>query len=316
LCEEGIIDARERRNMKKALIDNWTIENIINNYNLGILNESVEFQMLISALVLWDEVCYLDNGYCEWWNDKVENSEELKVLKMLTPLTETGMEQVRNRANEDYNNIYRDNYLGVVAKGALEYLYMAVENDICYMPFGKRAEFILENDLYKKSHQYYTRMDAISVLDKEIFHHYENLNSCINKAKFGINANSIFNYVKGNASSLCEMVDVIADLKKKKMVKKFKSWVEKMECVISKDTILDNPPYVIKECIDELKEIKNMQYKDVSTNFSAGLPFVEIGVNVTIPIKKLMKPNLVFPAFLYNHAIRKNSVLNFNITKC
>ena len=45
-----------------GLIDNWTIERIIDGFDGSLNNASPELQIMISALVLWDEVCYFDNG--------------------------------------------------------------------------------------------------------------------------------------------------------------------------------------------------------------------------------------------------------------
>lgn len=292
--------------MKAALIDNWTIERIVDQFDDSLMNSSLEFQVLVAALVLWDNVCYLDNGYSGWWNDAVENRKELDVLKMLTPIQDVGREEVKNKAAKEYISIYSQNYLEIVAKGALEYLYISDEKDMCYIPFDKRAAFITENDLFKKIHQYYTRMDTVTVIDEEIANYYSALNKALNRTQFEINANCIFDYVRKNAGSSSEMVGGINDLKKKKMVMVFKQWVEKMENEILNEKNFDKPSYVITQYIEELEDIKDMQKSDINTSISVGLPFATIGVNISIPIMKKAKPNLVFPAFLYNNAIGRN----------
>ena len=49
--------------MKKGLIDNWTLERVVERFDGTLQNASAELQVLISSLVLWDEVCYYDNDY-------------------------------------------------------------------------------------------------------------------------------------------------------------------------------------------------------------------------------------------------------------
>ncbi|MBQ4057464.1 MAG: hypothetical protein IJD40_00870 [Lachnospiraceae bacterium] len=139
--------------MKAALIDNWTIERIVDQFDDSLMNSSLEFQVLVAALVLWDNVCYLDNGYSGWWNDAVENRKELDVLKMLTPIQDVGREEVKNKAAKEYISIYSQNYLEIVAKGALEYLYISDEKDMCYIPFDKRAAFCKRQVLSSKKWQ-------------------------------------------------------------------------------------------------------------------------------------------------------------------
>lgn len=293
--------------MKRALLDNWTIEDIAGQKGNILVNPSVKVQVLVSALVLWDEVCYLDNGYSEWWNFATDCNEELGILRLLKPINPKEYKQSMDRAQNDYSNIFQCDYQEVVAKGALEYLYISDNDDMCYIPFGERANFIAENDLFKNTHQYYTRMDLIELIDEEIKDYYTELNRQIRRANFYIDTSCIYNYVKRNAGTVEEMVDVIKSLKNEKVVIRFREWVEQMEQAIHNYPNVGNPPNIILHYIEELKEIKESFRHKMNIGIAVGMPLATLGINIPIPVTKRTKPNLVFPALLYDEAIGRNT---------
>lgn len=293
--------------MKRALLDNWTIEDIAGQKRNIFVNPSVKVQVLVSALVLWDEVCYLNNGYSEWWNFATDYNEELGILRQLKPINPDEYKQLIDRAQDDYSNLYKCNYQEVVAKGALEYLYISDNNDMCYIPFGDRANFIEENELFKNTHQYYTRMDLIELIDEEIKDYYTTINKHIKRANFYLDTSCIYNYVKRNAGTVEEMVHVIKSLKKDRMVTRFRKWVEQMEHAIHNPENIGNPPNIILDYIEELKEIKESFRHNMEIGITVGMPFATLGINIPIPVTRRTKPNLVFPALLYDEAIGRNT---------
>lgn len=294
--------------MKRAILDNWTIEDIAGQKRNIFVNPSVKVQVLVSALVLWDEVCYLDNGYSEWWNFAIDCNEELGILRLLKPINLDGYKPLLDRAQNDYSNMYRRNYQEVVAKGALEYLYISDNDDMCYIPFGERANFIMENNLFKYTNQYYTRMDLIELIDEEIMHYYTTINKHIKKANFHLNSSCIYNYVKKNAGTVEEIIDVINSLKKERMVLRFRKWVEKMEQEIHNPQNIGTPQNIILDYINELNEIKESFRHNIDIGITVGMPFAALGINIPIPVTRRTKPNLIFPAFLYNEAIGRNKI--------
>lgn len=293
--------------MKRALLDNWTIEDIAGKKRNIFVSPSVKVQVLVSALVLWDEVCYLDNGYSEWWNFAIDCNKELEILRLLKPINPEEYKQSMDRAQDDYSNLYQCNYQEVVAKGALEYLYISDNNDMCYIPFGDRVNFIEENELFKNTHQYYTRMDLIELIDEEIKNYYTTINRHIRRANFYLDTSCIYNYVKRNAGTVEEMVDVINSLKNERMVIRFRKWVEKMEQAIHNPENIGNPSNIILDYIEELKEIKESFRHNMDIGITVGMPFATLGVNIPIHVTRRTKPNLVFPALLYDEAIGRNT---------
>lgn len=55
-----------------------------------------------------------------------EINRELSILRLLKPIKSNNYEILLNSAYNDYLKIYKNKYLEVVARGALEYLYISV----------------------------------------------------------------------------------------------------------------------------------------------------------------------------------------------
>ena len=287
--------------MKTALIDNWTIERIVTNKNSSE-DISQELQMLISALVLWDEVCYLDNGCSEWWNLWVCDSEFKSLVQRIKSVGYDEKYSSIKNAEKLYLDEYKSNNTEVVAKGALEYLYFADEKNMCYMPFGERADFIRNNNLFKAFGRHYTRIDTIAEVDRYIEEYFNRANNIIKNAEFKIPTNSVYDYIKQHADTVEEMVHVIDDLRNEKMLKNYKKWMHEMETTIASEKRTEKSLNTILECVNQLKEIVNTQQSIF--NFKTPiLNFFNIDLTVTLTSNKDYKANLAFPATLYKHAI-------------
>ena len=279
-----------------GLIDNWTIERIIDGFDGSLNNASSELQIMISALVLWDEVCYFDNGSAEWWNYVVRNEEQLQFLKMLSPIKGDEADRIMDKAKEHYSE-YKDKYTGIVAKGALEYLHLADEKNLCYIPFNERANFIRSNNLYKGFNRYYTRMDVIESVDKEVVKYYDEIREIIKKVDLRTESNCIYNYVKSRAGNMKEVVDVIKELRDKKMVKDFKSWMIRLETMIDDGKEVEYVMNKIKKYDAELKNVLNNPY--ITLPLPVSLNDV-ISIDVPIRVKRPIRAKMVFPVCLFN----------------
>ena len=279
-----------------GLIDNWTIERIIDGFDGSLNNASPELQIMISALVLWDEVCYFDNGSAEWWNYVVRNEEQLQFLNMLSPIKGDEDGRIKDKAKEQYSE-YKDKYTGLVAKGALEYLHLADEKNLCYIPFNERADFIRNNNLYRDFNRYYTRMDVIESVDEEVVKYYDEIRKIIKKVDLQTESNCIFNYVKSRAGNVKEVVDVIKELREKKMVKDFKSWMVRLETMIDTGKDVGYVMKEIKKYNDELKYVLNNPY--ITLPLPIDLEDI-ISIDVPIRVKRPIRAKMVFPVFLFN----------------
>ena len=103
------------------------------------------------------------------------------------------------------------------------------------------------------------------------------------------------------------MIQKIKSLKKDRMVTRFRKWVEQMEHAIHNPENIGNPPNIILDYIEELKEIKESFRHNMEIGITVGMPFATLGINIPIPVTRRTKPNLVFPALLYDEAIGRNT---------
>lgn len=286
--------------MRSALIDNWTIERIIDNFSNNKNMISKEVETLMIAMVLWEDVYYFDNGYSSWWRYIVDNMEEYSFLKQLKPTDKTPDSTFLKEAKGDYLRFYSQQYTSVVAQGALEYLYFANEKKLSYIPWGNRATFIQENDLYRHFNIFYNRIDAIERVDVEILRYYEELNQMLTKTRMIFHPNCLLDYISKSADSVTDMFKNVNELKKLKMVKDFRKWVTDLE-----DDIKEGRTIKIMQYKKDLESIEKT-YQQMSIDVSLGIP-AGIGINLSVPFEKINQPNLVFPIFLYGEAIGASS---------
>lgn len=87
--------------MKSVLIDNWTIERIIDNFSNNKKMISEEVKALLIAMVLWDDVCFLDDENSSWWKYIVDNMEEYCFLKQLKPIKNTDDHKHKRKKNRN-----------------------------------------------------------------------------------------------------------------------------------------------------------------------------------------------------------------------
>ena len=289
-----------------ALIDNWTLEKVFGDYSLLMKKPTDEFQMILSAMVLWEEVCYFDNGCDLFWNIQLQKNNAQEIMNLFNGVKEGEEKEISSVAEKEYLDKYSDK-TSIVARGALEYLYLADKHNMNYIPTGHRAEFVLENDIYRTKGGYFTRLDGIGIIDESIKKYYTELNQEMEKTQFCINTSCIYNYICKNAGTPKEMLEVAKELSKEKMVKKYRNWMQKLEgdIAINKDDY--KPSKLIREYIDTLQQINHEFDENFKTknryDYSFGVSCVGIGISIPIHIKPRMKPHLVFPQKLFKHSI-------------
>lgn len=283
--------------MKSVLIDNWTVERIIDNFSNNKNMISDDVKALLIALVLWEDVYYLDNEYSSWWKYIVDNMQEYSFLKQLKPLKYTS-ESVIFEAEFKYLEAYSMQYTSQVAQGALEYLYLANEKALSYLPLGKRARFIQENDLYKYFRIYYNRIDAIEKVDEDVLEYYEELNKMLRKAKLEFHPSCLYGYINKSADTVLDMFNCAMDLKSEKMVKDFRRWANDFENDIKAGKTIKIMQY--KKDLEDLEKSYGKGIIDITLGIPAG-----VGISVSVPFNRINQPHLAFPLFLYRETIDK-----------
>lgn len=161
--------------MGTVLIDNWNLTNA----NLGekqsddLPNES--FSDLLSAIVLWDDVYYLDDGFATLgWMDTPKG----KILKSnLKPLYLSAdiKEKFENSSNIMYEKDFIQEHKKIVAQRALFYHEISKAYGLDYYPIKKRAEFL--NNSIKRIELWTRRDEILKREEKEILKKIQELDS-------------------------------------------------------------------------------------------------------------------------------------------
>lgn len=292
------ITDEEDISMKGLLLDNWTIEKIVQCANDNGQPFSPEVMAFVEILVLWDNVYYYENGYSTYWQEHsvIDGFDIKRILKPI-PLENT-VSSLRIAETEYYEK-FCDTYTSLVAKGALEYMYIASNAGLSYMPFGSRAKFIRENNLYLELRQHYDRYDAIHEIDESVLKYYDKLNKTVRKADISFNPNILFSAINRRSASFSQMLQTAKEWSQDATVKEFKNWILKLE-----DDTSNYRNIKITRYADELKKIEEKIFNNVkqySGSISIGLP-----CSISLAINFPMIPDyshILFPMSLYIDAI-------------
>ena len=224
--------------MSEVLIDNWNLYNadvIKNHRGDEIPNEA--YSDLLSALVLWDDVYYLDNlngldngiSVFKWKYEKKGNYFK-EIIKPLC-LDLNIKTKFEDAARTIYNDNYEQKYSKVIAQRAIFYGEICRACQIDYFPFKKRSDFIYENmDII----DYWTRNELIKVEEKEILSRIREFNNSYYSAiSFPILAKLI---VK-NSNSSTEYIKTALEIKATNEVIQFRKYMDKIDRDINKGDV-------------------------------------------------------------------------------
>lgn len=290
--------------MKGLLLDNWTLEKIVDCLHNDEAPFSLETIALIELIVLWDNLYYIENDFSSYWRDKsVVDGFDIKQL--FTPISKGKYEVAFSNAKDEYEKKFSDKYPSVVARKALEYMYISSALDLNYMPFGNRAKFIRDNNLFREFKRCYNRYDAVHVIDEQVMEYYETLNETIRRVDITFDCNILFSAINRSSSSFSDMIRTAKRWSQDPAVKAFKEWVSQLEDDISQFRKLEIIKYR-----NNLKEIEKNILNSVSEdNLDVTLSFpLSLSIALNFP-KASNKSHLIFPMSLYLEGISDDAMI-------
>lgn len=295
--------------MKGLLFDNWTLENVAFNCSHDDAEFSNELIALIEAIVLWDEIFYFDNGRTYWQKEFCNNGYS-RFVDYIKPIKVEDRSIYLANAEKKYIEHYSESYTPVVAQGALEFLDLAKDLELSYMPFEKRAEFVKEN-LLANENNLYNRNNLFSGLEKDALEYYTSLNSIINDANISIQPNILFSYISNKCASVDDLFFSALELKEHHHVKEFKKWIEEFEReLLNMDlTSITKLLSYIKKLQREITEVSGKYSFNTTASLGLSLPGPQFSIGVSLDLLKStflnVPANLVFPMFIYGKSIGK-----------
>ena len=164
--------------MKRVMVDNWFLKEASEPDENGKPKNPQAYGSLLSALVLWEEVCYPQNPNNAVW----AKTEELSAC--LHPLYDTGsnVRRLSVRLMERFlaDDGIPDPYLtwmqdpeSVVNASALGYLAFSAKNGCDYLPAPQRQRFLETEDYARHVRNLLPRMRMMGILDEAAEEYYK-----------------------------------------------------------------------------------------------------------------------------------------------
>ncbi len=164
--------------MKRVMVDNWFLKEASEPGEKGKPKNPGAYGTLLSALVLWEEVCYPRNPNNAVWDRR----EELTAC--LHPISDTG-DEARGCSIRLMNRFLQedgipDPYLSwmqdpesIVKASALAYLSLSAKNGCDYLPAPERRRFLETEDYARHIKNLLPRMRMMGMLDEAAEAYYK-----------------------------------------------------------------------------------------------------------------------------------------------
>lgn len=176
---ERIMDYGGIVQMDKVMVDNWFLEDIINDFRNGKISTSNSYAELLMAVTLWDEVCYPQNAF-NWWN-----SVPSHIQHRLCPLDDTmenGMPNILLQQSDSLeglvlhymalSNKYECNYLPCLQRRTSYACYNMLGHALIQMKMQENLDNSIEayyRETYKQLSDFPQLKIKMPILAKYIF---------------------------------------------------------------------------------------------------------------------------------------------------
>lgn len=214
--------------MADIMIDNWTLQRAaisINDTYEHISMPNEEYIRLIEALILWDNIYFIDSDSSQLWKDLLWRFDYQAYLSPFSRGQTT-----------DYN-VFQEEMHGndIIEKSALNYSGFCNKNHIAYLPCKERAEYLKKCDFLDS---YINRKDVMNLLDKTLAEYYISLNKRfgVNKIKFSFPV--LFDFVAENTKDDFFLKTAL-QLRNEKEVVQFRNWLSNFEQQLQDGKLLE-----------------------------------------------------------------------------
>lgn len=206
--------------MSTVLIDNWNLvnANLLEKENGREINES--YANLLSSIVLWDDVYFLDDGLATFsWRNTAKEDILKPVLKPLY-LGEEIRSIFENKSLEIYEKNHKEQKK-IVAQRAILYHEICKAYGYDYFPIKERADFMV------KALPQYELWSRNAVLKKEEETLLKKLQEFEYSKKAYMKIPLLSNLVVKNSEG--DYIGTALDIKKSREVKRFRECMDKLD---------------------------------------------------------------------------------------
>lgn len=267
--------------MSDILIDNWTLQRAavsIGDVYYGMDKPNSEYVKLVEAIILWDNLYFIDNEYSEFWKTILWR---FGYEKYLTPLDPAKIQTIQDCELLKGKN--EDGHQDIVTDRALEYSIISNLLGINYLPARERFDFLQDADAMKS---FYNRSDVMGFLDKEILEHYQSIVHRFGADKLKYSFPVLFDFVRYNAQGNF-FIDTALQIKKQKEVQDFHHWMDNFEEELSHGNLLE-----LERVIQFVPDLIENLTKMTTTKYTGSL---QIGIAPSLSLSRTFGGNVKKP---------------------
>lgn len=231
------------------MVDNWFMEEVINDIQNYSITHSAHYAELLMAIVLWDEVYYPQNKFNFW------NNVPSQVQYALQPIDDSDEKWKEESVKEfyRYKGISEEEYYWLKWKnsslfepqdtvncGAIRYLMLSNNNGLDYLPCEQRYCFLQEYLNIKNILTFLPRIKLQNSLTKVVNEYYvEAYKSLIDFSSLEIRMPVLVNFIFDNARNNMSPVDFAFHLKNEGPLIKYREYLNKIDVALENQDWLE-----------------------------------------------------------------------------
>lgn len=264
--------------MNNIMVDNWFMEEVLEDINNSTEHNSKNYADLLMAIVLWDEVYYPQNSR-NWWK-----SFPSQVQNALNPIDDNGniflkQNVIKNPllylllSSQRSDLISSHEYIG---KLALHYAKLSNNNGCDYLPCKKRQSFLMKYMEPQNIEKSLLRMKMQGNLDKSIEEYYtDTYKALLDFSGLKLKMPVLVNFIFDNTPKGMTPVDYAFHLKNEGAVIKYRKYLSQVEDALENQNWKDLR-FLLRCSNDAVSEITSLDKKNLKSIGVRILPMLSI----------------------------------------
>ena len=277
--------------MKEVMVDNWLLEDIVEQSNDNIIPESLG--VLLSALVLWDDVKYPLNNRDYWRRVDISNTRwEREIVSLRNNLC--SFDDKNEEYQKEQERVFREKIAVIdkkvskaVGVGALRYITVSRQHGFDYLPCYERKKFIKQYAEFCRDSV--NRIDSLLPLDKEIDEFLKDLSKAFGNAYFSVKRPVLVDYIIQNTPPEMSYVDYAMHLKQYGAVIQYRKYLQEVEEAINQCNLME-----LIKLRQYSKEVVLDVTKIDSSVLTAEFNLLPMGIGLSRDIKTPKKMSITF----------------------
>ena len=286
---------------RSVMIDNWTMSQLVSDWKRRS-KVPLQYHELLSAIVLWDEVLYPDNGFAQWKEENnpfsaaltcVETNDRpflLEARKKIDILHKS--QSVEQRTDDSthldwiQNNIIKINR-NLIEESTMSYWLYCQDQSCDYLPAPDRREYMKRFMSSRENPLQYFRLDVIRQFDKTWAERIEEILRILGDNTRRIEFPLLSHFIIRNREEKCPLIISALHMSCEGAFVRFREFLDEIDRAINEDDI-NQVLYLTKNIRDATNEIFKLD-RDNITSVDVGLfpnPGITIGAELRMPRRR------------------------------